>query len=325
MPHSTTTGTITGWGIALPERVVSNDDIAAALGTTNEWIVERTGIHRRHVGGTTSSLSIEAARAAITRAAIDPRSIDTLIVATTTPDQKMPATASAVQHGLGIRCGAMDLNAACSGFVYGLIAAYGLVGLGARRILLIGADVMSRITDQNDRSTAILFGDGAGAVILEAMTGPAQLLGWDLDSDGSALSALHAPLDGHIEMHGKEVFRRAVRIMCDSAERAMKAAGVTVDDVTLMIPHQANKRIVETACDNLGIDNDRAATIMQETGNTASASIPMALVHALESGQICHGDILLLVGFGAGMTAASAVLRWHTRNEPPSPMCPGPK
>ena len=225
----------------------------------------------------------------------------------------MPATASAVQHGLGLRCGAMDVNAACSGFVYALIIAYGLIGLGARRILLIGADVMSRITDWNDRSTAILFGDGAGAVILEATTGPAQLLGWDLDSDGSALDALFAPLDGHIEMRGREVFRRAVRIMCDSAQRAMKAAGVTVDDVTLMIPHQANKRIVEAACDSLGLPTDRAATIMQDTGNTASASIPLALAHALEGGQIRPGDLLLLVGFGAGMTAASAVLRWDAK------------
>jgi 3-oxoacyl-[acyl-carrier-protein] synthase III len=312
-PHSTTSGSITGWGTALPEQVVANDDLAAALGTTNEWIVERTGIHRRHIGGTTTGLSIEAGRAAIVRAAIDPNSIDTLIVATTTPDHKMPATASAVQHGLGIRCGAMDVNAACSGFVYALIAAYGLIGLGARRILLIGADAMSRITDRNDRSTAILFGDGAGAVILEATNQPAQLLGWDLDSDGSALDALYAPLDGHIEMRGREVFRRAVRIMCDSAERAMKSAGVTVEDITLMIPHQANKRIVDAACDRLGIDKDRAVTIMHETGNTASASIPMALASALEARQIGPGDLLLLAGFGAGMTAASAVIRWYAK------------
>jgi 3-oxoacyl-[acyl-carrier-protein] synthase-3 len=313
MPHDTATGSIIGWGTALPELVVSNADLAATLGTTDEWIVERTGIHRRHVGGSTTGLSIEAGRAAISRAAIDPRSVDALILATTTPDQRMPATASAVQHGLGLRCGAMDVNAACSGFVYALITAYGLIGVGARRILLIGADVMSRITDWNDRSTAILFGDGAGAVVLESSSGPPELLGWDLDSDGSGGDALFAALDGQITMRGREVFRRAVRIMCDSAERAMKDAGVTVDDIALMIPHQANKRIVDDACENLGIAEDRTVTIMQHTGNTASASIPMALVQAVDGARIEQGDLLLLIGFGAGMTAASAVLRWNTR------------
>ena len=312
MLHNPTTGSISGWGSALPERIVANDDIAAALGTTNEWIIERTGIHRRHIGGTTTSLSIDAGRAALARAAIDPHSIDTVIVATTTPDHRMPATASAVQHGLGLRCGAMDVNAAVLRIRVRPDHRLRTVGLGARRILLIGADVMSRITHRNDRNTAILFGDGAGAVIVEATRGPTQLLGWDLDSDGSALDALHAPLNGPIEMRGREVFRRAVRIMCDSAQRAIKAADITVDDITWMIPHQANQRIITTACANLGIPTDRAVTIIHDTGNTASASIPLALAHTLDNKHINPGDTLLLSGFGAGMTAATAILRWNT-------------
>jgi 3-oxoacyl-[acyl-carrier-protein] synthase-3 len=303
-------GVITGWGIALPDKVVTNDDLAAMMDTSDEWIQERTGIQERRVGGSTASLSIEAGRTAIQRSGIDPASIDTLVLATTTPDQTVPATSASVQDGLGLRCGAFDLNAACSGFTYALVVAHGLLGAGANRILVIGTDTLSRITDWTDRGTAILFADGSGAVVLEAVDGPGQLLGWDIDADGSLLPLLYADISDYIEMDGKEVFRRAVRIMVDSAEKSMKHAGVTADDLALVVPHQANLRIIEAACKRLGVEMDRAVTVIQRTGNTSSASIPLALVDALDNGRVKDGDLVLLVGFGAGMTAASAVLRW---------------
>jgi 3-oxoacyl-[acyl-carrier-protein] synthase-3 len=310
IPRGLRGGVITGWGIALPDKVVTNDDLAAMMDTSDEWIQERTGIQERRVGGSTASLSIEAGRTAIQRSGIDPASIDTLVLATTTPDQTVPATSASVQDGLGLRCGAFDLNAACSGFTYALVVAHGLLGAGANRILVIGTDTLSRITDWTDRGTAILFADGSGAVVLEAVDGPGQLLGWDIDADGSLLPLLYADISDYIEMDGKEVFRRAVRIMVDSAEKSMKHAGVTADDLALVVPHQANLRIIEAACKRLGVEMDRAVTVIQRTGNTSSASIPLALVDALDNGRVKDGDLVLLVGFGAGMTAASAVLRW---------------
>jgi 3-oxoacyl-[acyl-carrier-protein] synthase-3 len=303
-------GVITGWGMALPDKVVTNDDLASMMDTSDEWIQERTGILERRVGGSTASLSIEAGRRAIEKAGVDRASIDALVLATTTPDQTVPATSASVQDGLGLRCGAFDLNAACSGFTYALVVAHGLLGAGANRILVIGTDTLSRITDWTDRGTAILFADGSGAAVLEAVDGPGQLLGWDIDADGSLLPLLYADISDYIEMDGKEVFRRAVRIMVDSAEKSMKHAGVTADDLALVVPHQANLRIIEAACKRLGVEMDRAVTVIQRTGNTSSASIPLALVDALDNGRVKDGDLVLLVGFGAGMTAASAVLRW---------------
>jgi 3-oxoacyl-[acyl-carrier-protein] synthase III len=310
IPRGLRGGVITGWGFALPDKVVTNDDLAAMMDTSDAWIQERTGIQERRVGGSTASLSIEAGRRAIEKSGVDPASIDALILATTTPDQTVPATSAAVQDGLGLRCGAFDLNAACSGFTYALVVAHGLLGAGANRILVIGTDTLSRITDWTDRGTAILFADGSGAAVLEAVDGPGQLLGWDIDADGSLGPLLYAYISDYIEMDGKEVFRRAVRIMVDSAEKSMKHAGVTADDLALVVPHQANLRIIEAACKRLGVDMDRAVTVIQRTGNTSSASIPLALVDALDNGRVKDGDLVLLVGFGAGMTAASAVLRW---------------
>jgi 3-oxoacyl-[acyl-carrier-protein] synthase III len=301
---------ITSWGAALPDRVVTNEDFAARLDTSHAWILERSGISERRMGSTTGALAAAAGRAALERAGADPASVDLLVLATTTPDQTMPATASTVQEALGLRCGAMDVNAACSGFVYALVTAAGLVGIGARRVLVIGADVMSRITDQDDRGTAVLFGDGAGAVVLEAVDGPGQLLGWDLGSDGSARHLLYADHGGFTHMDGKEVFRRAVRGMVESAEAALAGAGLTADDVTLFVPHQANLRIIEAACTRLGVPPERAVTVLDRTGNTSAASIPLALADAAEAGRLDDGDVALLVGFGAGLTWASAVLRW---------------
>jgi 3-oxoacyl-[acyl-carrier-protein] synthase III len=311
VPPSARGAVITGWGTALPDKIVTNDDLrASGLDTSDEWIVARTGIKERRIGGSTASLSIEAGRQAIEMSGLDPRQIDALVLATTTPDRTIPGTSSTVQLQLGLSCGAFDVNAACSGFTYALVVAHGLIAIGSERVLVIGTDTLSRVTDWDDRNTAVLFADGAGAVVLEAVEGRGQLLGWDLDADGSAEELLYADIGGYIKMDGKEVFRRAVRIMVDSAEKSMKAAGVRADDIALVVPHQANARIIKAACDRLGIGLDRAVVVLDRTGNTSSASIPLALADALDNGRVEEGDLILLVGFGAGMTAASTVIRW---------------
>ena len=311
IPKQAVGAKIIGWGTSLPEKIVTNDDLSKTMDTSDEWIRERTGIERRHVGGSTASLSIESGRKAIEMAGIDPLSIDALVLSTTTPDRTVPATSAAVQHGLGLRCGAFDVNAACSGFVYALITSHGLIAMGMRRILVIGTDTLSRITDWTDRNTAILFADGSGAAVIEATTGPGQLLGWDFDADGSLEDLLYAEIGGTLHMEGKEVFRRAVRIMVDSAEKSIKAAGLTTNEIDLVVPHQANIRIIEAACKRLDIPMDKAAIVLHETGNTSSASIPLALFDAADNARIKTGYNVLLVGFGAGMTAASAVIKWN--------------
>jgi 3-oxoacyl-[acyl-carrier-protein] synthase III len=311
VPKGTRGAVITGWGTALPDRIVTNHDLALTMDTNHDWIVDRTGIHERRVGGTTTGLSVESGRQALEMSGVDPAEIDLLILATTTPDRAVPATSATVQHELGLSCGAFDLNAACSGWVYGLVAAHGFVATGANKILLIGTDTLARITDWTDRNTAILFADGSGAAVIEAVDGPGQLLGWDLHSDGSAEDALYSEHGGLLQMEGKEVFRRAVRIMVDSATKSMAQAGVTADDITLVVPHQANLRIISASCDRLGISLDRASVILHRTGNTSAASVPLALADALDAGRVTDGDLVLFVGFGAGMTSASAVVRWN--------------
>jgi 3-oxoacyl-[acyl-carrier-protein] synthase-3 len=308
----------TGWGLALPERVITNDELSKTMETSDEWIRERTGIHRRHVGGSTMSLSVDSARKAIAMAGLQPSDIDALVLATTTPDRQVPATSAAVARELGLSCGAFDINAACSGFVYALAVAHGLIAIGSQKVLLIGTDTLSRITDWTDRNTAVLFADGSGAAVLEAVDGPGHLLAWDLDADGSAEDLLYAEIGGNIQMDGKEVFRRAVRIMVDSAQKSLAIAGVSGDDIALVVPHQANTRIIDAACDRLGIPAERTAVVLHETGNTSSASIPLALFDAATDGamsgrQLRDGDLVLMVGFGAGMTAASAIIRWSSK------------
>jgi 3-oxoacyl-[acyl-carrier-protein] synthase-3 len=283
------------------------------MDTNDEWIRERTGIHRRHVGGSTAELSTISGKAALDMAGIDPKSIDALILATTTPDRTVPATSATVQNALGLACGAFDVNAACSGFVYGLVVAHGLIGVGAERIMVIGTDTLSRIVDWTDRNTAPLFADGSGAAIIESTKGHGQLLGWDIDADGSAEEILYAEVGSTIQMNGKEVFRRAVRIMVDSAQKSMAAAGVTTEEISIVVPHQANIRIISAACDRLGISMDKASISIHETGNTSSASIPLAMFGDFGQVKPKDGDIVLLVGFGAGMTAASAILRWNAQ------------
>ena len=211
---------------------------------------------------------------------------------------------------LGLKCGAYDLNAACSGFVYAMVQAHGMIAMGAKKVLVIGTDTLARITDWSDRNTAILFADGSAAVVLEAVEGPGHLLGWDLDADGAAEKFLYAEVGGFLQMDGKEVFRRAVRIMVDSATKSMQHAGVTADDIALVVPHQANIRIIQASLDRLGMSLDKTAVVLHRTGNTSAASIPLALADALDAGRVKKGDLVLLVGFGAGMTSASAVLRW---------------
>ena len=296
--------------IAVPDKVVTNDDLAASLDTSNEWIVERTGIRERRIGGTTSELAIEAGRRAIEGAGLSATDIEVLVLATTTADAIAPATASTVQHALGIQGGAFDVNAGCSGFMYGLVISAGLASLGTDRILLVGADTLSGITDWDDRTIAVLVGDGAGAVVIEAVEGPGNLLSHNLHSDGSLRHLLYCDHGGALYMDGKEIFRRAVRVVVESAEQALRDAGVTADDIAMLVPHQANLRIIQAACQRLGIPEERTAVVIDRYGNTSSASIPLALHDVVDSQRVRPGDLLLLSGFGAGMSWASAVLRW---------------
>lgn len=305
------TGTaLTGWGTALPDKVVTNDDLASYLDTNDTWIRERTGIRERRVGGTTGDLSVEAGQIALSRAGIEASEIDMLVLSTTTPDQLVPGTSAYVAEKLGTSGGAMDINAACAGFVYALVVGQGMIEAGANKVLVVGTDTLSRITDWDDRGTAILFADGSGAVVLERSGGPPALLGWDLGVDGSARKYLYCDHGDTMKMEGREVFRRAVRAVVETSNNCMAKAGVGADDIALCVPHQANVRIVEAANERLGIPMERTAMVLETTGNTSSASIPLALASAADAGRLKDGDLVLLCGFGAGMTWASAVVRW---------------
>tara|TARA_B100001146_G_scaffold7676_1_gene6481 strand:+ start:253 stop:1188 length:936 start_codon:yes stop_codon:yes gene_type:complete len=306
MPH----GRITGWATHLPEKVLTNDELAKIVDTSDEWIRERTGISTRHVDGTVTEMSTEAGRSAMAMAGVAADDIDLLLLATCTSDQQFPASASVVQHNLGLTCGAIDMNAACSGFVYGLVTAMQYIDGGLDRVLLIGSDALSPLIDWEDRGTCVLFGDGAGAVVIERSAEEPSLLGWDLMSDGSAAGILYSDHGGKIVMNGQEVFRRAVLAMESAARKAMEQAAVTSDDIALVVPHQANVRIIEASFKRLGLTMDRAAMVLHRTGNTSAASIPLAMVDAIDAGRVQQGDLLLLVGFGAGMSSAAAVIRW---------------
>jgi 3-oxoacyl-[acyl-carrier-protein] synthase-3 len=302
---------ITGWGTALPEKVVTNFDLGQRLDTSDEWIVERTGIRERRIGGTTSGLAADAGRAALARAGRSGAEIDLLILATTTPDRQIPATSSWVHHELGLSGGAFDLNAACAGFAYALVTANALLGVGHERILLIGAETLSRLTDFEDRSTAILFGDGAAAVVLERLDdAPPLVVAHDLGVDGSLLPLLYAEHGGTIHMDGREVFRRAVRAELESIGRVLDEAGVGPEEIALFVPHQANIRIIESVNEKIGFSMEKTALVLDRTGNTSAASIPLALCAAADAGRVHDGDLVLISGFGAGMTWASTIIRW---------------
>jgi 3-oxoacyl-[acyl-carrier-protein] synthase-3 len=302
---------LTGVGAALPEKVLTNEDLTAWMDTTDDWIRERTGIGERRIGGSTSGLATQAAERALSAAGVDADSIDQIILATTSPDHICPGTAPAVAKELGTDCGAFDLQAACSGWVYGLVVANGLILQGMERILVIGSESLDRITDYHDRGTGILFGNGAGAAVVERdTTGQGQLLGWDLGSNGNYVHILYADHGDVLKMDGREVFRQAVQVIQRSATATMEQAGVTAKDIDLVVPHQANIRIVEAAWKKLGFSMDRTAMVLEHTGNTSAASIPLALDDAIANDRVSPGDLVLFVGFGAGMTWASTLIRW---------------
>ncbi|MFZ1062085.1 MAG: beta-ketoacyl-ACP synthase III [Acidimicrobiales bacterium] len=299
-----------GWGIAVPDRVVTNEELSKTLDTSDEWITERTGIRERRIGGSAKSLGVLAGKRAMDDSFVDASDIDFLVLATTTPDRIAPATAPMIASELGLTCPAMDVNAACSGFMYAVRTAQGLLETGNKRILVIGAEHLSRWVDWSDRNMAVLLADGAGATVLEYDAHDTDVLSFCLGADGAAADLLTCEHGGFFEMDGKEVFRRAVRVVVDSAEKAIEMAGITADDLSLVIPHQANIRIIQAATQRLGVEMERAVVVLDRYGNTSSASIPLAFDDARQNGRIKPGEYALMTGFGAGMTWASAVVRW---------------
>jgi len=318
---------VLGCGAYLPKRILSNDDLARMVDTSDEWIVQRTGIRQRHVaapGEFTSHLGIAAAGAAIADAGVDPQSIDLIVVATSTPDNTFPATAVSVQDGLGITGGAaFDLQAVCSGFVFGLATADGLLRTREfKRALVIGAETFSRILDWTDRTTCVLFGDGAGAVVLEGQDQPGTtedrgVLTSRLRSDGRYKMKLYVDggpsstgTVGHLRMEGREVFRHAVAMISDVVTEAFRETGYCVDDIDWFVPHQANQRIIDGSARKLGIDPKKIVSTVDRHANTSAASIPLALAAARADGRIKHGDLVLLEAMGGGFTWGALLLRW---------------
>ncbi len=308
---------LSGIGAALPETVVTNHDLTTTIDTSDEWIRDRTGIGQRFVGGTTAGLATEAAAQAMKRAEVGAEEIDQLLLATTSPDFICPGTAPAVAARLGLDCGALDIQAACSGWVYGLIMANGLLLQGQKKVLVVGAETLDRITDYSARDTGILFGNGAGAAVVEAdPNGPGELLGWDMGADGNYVDILYAEHGGHLQMNGKEVFRQAVRAIERSAVAAMARAGLGASDIDLVIPHQANINIIESAWKRVGFTMEQTGMRLEEIGNTSAASIPLVLDDMLDSGRIQPGANVMFLGFGAGMTWATAIIRWSGEIRP---------
>lgn len=319
--------TVTGCGSYLPEKILTNDDLAKMVDTSDEWIVQRTGIKQRHVaaeGQVTSDLALEAARRALAHAGRDAQDIDTIILATATPDNTFPATAVTVQAKLGMSHGvAFDLHAVCSGFVYALATADAYIRSGmANRCLVIGAETFSRILDWEDRTTCVLFGDGAGAVVVEATMGEGTnddrgILTSHLRSDGRHKEKLFVDggpsstqTVGYLRMEGREVFKHAVGMITDVIEDAYKATGLSSEDLTWFIPHQANKRIIDASAKKLHIAPEKVITTVQWHGNTSAASIPLALDLAVKDGRVKKNDLLMLEAMGGGFTWGSVILRW---------------
>jgi 3-oxoacyl-[acyl-carrier-protein] synthase-3 len=299
-----------GWGIGLPDRIVTNDELSLTLDTSDEWITERTGIRQRYIGGTARSLGVVAGRNAMADAGVEPEDIDFVLLATSSPDRIAPATAVLIAEDLGLTCPAMDVNAACSGFMYAVRTAQALAETGTHRILVIGAEHLSRWVDWTSRNVAVLLADGGGAAVLEYDPDVNDILSFSLGADGSGADLLTCEHEGFFTMEGQEVFRRAVRVVVESSQEAIDRAGITADELALVIPHQANIRIIQAVVDRLGIGMDRAVIALDRYGNTSSASIPLAFDAARQEGRIKTGDYALLTGFGAGMTWASSIVKW---------------
>ena len=318
---------VLGYGSYLPARILSNDELVRSVQTTDEWIVQRTGIRERHIaaaGELTSGLALHAARAAIANARVEANSIDLIVLATSTPDQTFPATAVTVQAGLSITRGtAFDLQAVCSGFIFALSVVDAMLKNGAyKRALVIGAETFSRILDWNDRTTCVLFGDGAGAWVVEAQPQPGTsadrgILTTHLRSDGRHKSKLYVDggpsstqTVGHLRMEGREVFKHAVAMITDVIHDAFKATGTTAADIDWFVPHQANKRIIDGSAHKLGIAPEKVVVTVDRHGNTSAASIPLALADAVADRRIKRGNLILLEAMGGGFTWGSALLRW---------------
>lgn len=317
---------ITALGAYAPDNILSNEDLERMMDTTDEWITTRTGIKRRHIAADdefTSDLALRAVEDLLARHGDDALvGVDMVIVATNTPDALFPSTAALVQNHFKLAAGAFDLLAACPGWIYALGIGKSLVESGqCKRVLAIGSEALTKIVDWNDRSTAVLFGDGAGAVVVEAVPQPYGVRSVVLGADGSGADQLHrkavgirlpsgAPLADTLHMNGREVYKFAVRVMNTATLEAVEKAGLTMDDVSLFVPHQANLRIIEAARERLKLPSERVVVTVDEYGNNSTASIPLALRDALDAGRIEPGDNLLLVSFGAGLTWASSVLTW---------------
>jgi len=320
---------ITGIGAYAPEHVVTNDDLSKLMDTSDEWIVERTGIHERRVAADDQALSdiaLPAARAALAQAGLEAGTIDLLIVATITPDMAFPSAGAIIADELGATdAAAYDLSAGCTGFMYAVAQGYGMVAAGlARHALVVGGDVLSRILDWSDRGTAVLFGDGAGAVVLERVS-EGGFLGFELGADGSGGPQLYLPAGGsrapataetvaehkhYVQMNGREVFKFATRILVTSAEKVLAECGKTIDDVDVYIPHQANVRIIDHAAEKLGIPKEKIVVNVERYGNTSSGSIPLALADAQAEGRLREGALVLMTGMGAGLTWGSGLIEW---------------
>jgi len=316
---------ITGIGCRVPDRVLTNAELSRLVDTSDEWIMDRTGIRERRIAApeeALSDLALPAARLALERAGVAADSIDLIVVATVTPDMAFPSTGALLADQLGAPdAAAYDLSAGCTGFMYALAQAYGMLAAGlSQRALVVGGDVLSRIMDWTDRSTCVLFGDGAGAVVLESV--PAGgFLGFELGADGAGGIHLSLPGSGSrsvelaterafVMMNGREVFKFATRVLVSSAEKLLEQCGASIDDVDVYIPHQANVRIINHAVRHLGIAEDRVVVNVDRYGNTSSGSIPLALSDALAAGRVEKGDLVLMTGMGAGLTWGSALLEW---------------
>ena len=321
---------ILGIGSCVPEKIVTNQEVGTMVDTSDEWIVERTGIRERRIaaeGEATSDLATKAAQLALEDAKVNAEEIELIIVATVTPDRCLSSTACQVQNNLkATNSAAFDLTAVCSGFVYGLVVGSQFIKAGTyRKILVIGAETLSNITDKKDRNTAIVFGDGAGAAVLGEVSSGYGILGVDLGADGMGGELLKVPAGGSrlpisaettakrlnfIHMNGKEVFKFAVRIMGESALRAVKNAGISPENITCLVPHQANIRIIQAAAKRLGLPMEKVVVNVDKYGNTSAASIPLALDEAVKSGKIKKGDVIVVVGFGGGLTWGASVIKW---------------